>query len=378
MFNNGIYLDYNATTPVHSAVLKKMLPFFSSNFGNAASVHFAGWQASEAIKLARENVATAIKSETSEVYFTSGATESINLAIRGVMQAYTTKGKHIISFATEHKAVLDTLKAIESTGAEITLLPVNFDGLPDLVQLENAIRNDTIMVIAMMANNETGVIFPVKEMAKIAHHNNTLFFCDATQAFGKIPVSVTDLNVDILALSAHKTYGPKGVGALYLKRKNPRVSIIPQITGGGHENGKRSGTLNVAGIVGLGEVACMHQTFIDFYSNEVRALRDCFEDEVMKWGNVVIQGARSERLPNTTNFSINGIKADVMLASIPSLACSTGSACSSSLPEPSHVLKAMGISDERAHATIRVSLGIITTKVEVNTAISLLKNKLAY
>lgn len=376
MLNNIIYLDYNATTPVNPMVLEKMLPFFSTNFGNASSIHSAGWQAAEAVKIARENIGAALQTETDEIYFTSGATESINLAIRGISEAYVTKGKHIISYPTEHRAVLDTLEDLQLKGMDITLLPVDGNGLPDLNQLENALREDTILVIAMLANNETGVIFPIQQMVEIAHQKGAIFFCDATQAFGKIPVSVKDLKVDALAISAHKIYGPKGVGALYLKRKNPRVTVIPQLTGGGHEKGKRSGTLNVSGIVGLGEVALLSETFTNCYKKQVLPLRDYFEKEIQSWNGITIHSLEANRLPNTSNFRIKGKKADLLLASIPKLACSTGSACSAALPEPSHVLKAMGITEEEAYSAIRISLGIDTTKAEIDAALELIKSKL--
>jgi len=376
MLNKNIYLDFNATTPVHEMVLEKMLPFFTANFGNASSIHYAGWQASEAVKIARENLAIAIEAEKEEIYFTSGATESINLAIRGVAEAYSSKGKHIVSFTTEHRAVLDTLTALQLKGIEITLLEVDRNGLPDLKQLEEAIRNDTVLVVGMFANNETGVIFPIQQMVEITHQKGALFFCDATQAFGKIQVSVRDLKVDILAISAHKVYGPKGVGAIYLKRKNPRVSIIPQLTGGGHEKGKRSGTLNVPGIVGLGECAKLSSTFIELYQNHTLKLRDYFETEILKFKNIIVNAEVANRLPNTTNFIVKNKKADLLLASIPQLACSTGSACSAALPEPSHVLKAMGIKDEDAYSAVRISLGITTTKEDIDLALELLKSKL--
>ena len=376
MLNNIIYLDYNATTPVNPSVLEKMLPFFSTSFGNASSIHSAGWQAAEAVKIARENIGAALQTETDEIYFTSGATESINLAIRGISEAYVAKGKHIISYSTEHRAVLDTLEDLQLKGMDITLLPVDGNGLPDLRQLENALREDTILVIAMLANNETGVIFPIHKMAEIAHQKGAIFFCDATQAFGKIPISVKELNVDALAISAHKVYGPKGVGALYLRRKNPRVTVIPQLTGGGHEKGKRSGTLNVPGIVGLGEVALLSETFTSRYKQQVIPLRDYFEKEIQSWDGITIHSLETNRLPNTSNFRIKGKKADMLLASISKLACSTGSACSAALPEPSHVLKAMGITEEEAYSAIRISLGIDTTKAEIDAALELIKSKL--
>jgi cysteine desulfurase len=376
MLNRNIYLDFNATTPVHHLVLEKMLPFFIANFGNASSIHYAGWQASEAVKIARENLANAIEAEPEEIYFTSGATESINLAIRGVVEAYYSKGKHIVSFTTEHRAVLDTLAALQLKGIEITLLEVDENGLPDLKKLEEAIRNDTVLVVGMFANNETGVIFPIQQMVEITHQKGTLFFCDATQSFGKIPVSTRDLKVDILAISAHKVYGPKGVGAIYLKRKNPRVSIIPQLTGGGHEKGKRSGTLNVPGIVGFGECANLSFTFIDIYQKNVLTLRNYFETEILKFKNITVNAEVANRLPNTSNFIVKNKKADLLLASIPQLACSTGSACSAALQEPSHVLKAMGIKDEDAFAAIRISLGITTTMEDIDFALELLKSKL--
>ena len=370
MSNKLIYLDYNATTPVDKRVLDAMLPYFSEKFGNAAShTHAAGWTASRAVGEARTQVSKLINCDAQEIIFTSGATEAINLAIKGVFEAYQSKGKHIITFATEHKAVLDTCSYLESKGAEITYLPVDSEGLPDLQLLEKTIRPDTILVCAMFANNETGVIYPVKEIARITHEKKSLFFCDATQAAGKIMLDVQDEGIDLMCLSAHKLYGPKGVGALYVRRKNPRVSLLPQIHGGEHERGLRSGTLNVPGIVGLGKACTIAEDEMWDDAQKLSLLRTLLEQSLLDLGNVFVNGSQKHRLPNVTNLAFAGIKADRLIAQLPNIALAMGSACTSALPEPSHVLKAMG-REELANSSVRFSLGKYTTEEEIRTVIS--------
>jgi cysteine desulfurase len=361
-----IYLDYNATTPVDERVLQKMLPYFSQKFGNAASkTHTAGWIADEAIKHARKQVADFIGAVEQEIIFTSGATEAINLAIKGVFEAYRNKGNHIIAVKTEHKAVLDTLENLEKKGANISLLNVDKNGLIDLNELEEAITEKTILVCVMLANNETGVIQPIKAISEIVHKKNSIFFCDATQAMGKIPVNVNHYGIDLMCISAHKFYGPKGVGALYVRRKNPRVSLIAQIVGGGHERGLRSGTLNVPGIIGLGE-ACAICNFNEY--DNIKLLRDEFENRMLQIKDVFVNCKDSTRLPNTSNITIKGIKADALISRIPDIAIATGSACTSALAHPSHVLTAMGLSAEDTYGSIRISIGKYTTKEEIITA----------
>ncbi len=365
-----IYLDYNSTTPVDNYVLEKMLPFFTKEFGNAASkTHVYGWRAEEAVNIARKQVAGLINAEESEIVFTSGATESINLAIKGIAEAYSSKGNHIVTVATEHKAVLDTCKHLEKLGKEITILPVMNDGLIDLSLLSSAIRKDTILVCVMMANNETGVIQPIKEISEIVHSHGSILFTDATQACGKINVDVNDLGIDLLCLSAHKIYGPKGCGALYVRRKNPRVTIVSQIDGGGHENNRRSGTLNVPGIVGLG-AACEH-TVKNLWDEAASTsfLRTYLEQSLTTMGNISVNGNIKRRLPNTTNLCFRGIRADQVILKLKDIAVATGSACSSALPEPSHVLMAMGLTKEDAYSSIRFSLGKYTTQEEVDITI---------
>lgn len=364
----SIYLDYNATTPVHPAVLEKMLPYFSERFGNASSkLHSFGWQAEEAVKIAREQVSQLIKSSPEEIVFTSGATEAINLAVKGVAQAYSSKGKHIIALSTEHKAVLETLEFLGSVGFEIEVLPVNRDGIPNLEHLSSKIRPDTILVCAMLANNETGVILPIDEISAIVHQKNCLLFCDATQACGKITVDVDQMGIDLLALSAHKFYGPKGIGALYVRRKKPRVSLIPLIHGGRHESGIRSGTLNVPGIVGMGAAADMFNRDPKKYSEYCLPLRLEMEKSLSAAG-CKITAHTSERLPNTVHVQLPGIKADRLIPLVPELAFSTGSACSSALAAPSHVTLAMGLTEEESYSSIRISVGIFNSIEEIQKA----------
>lgn len=367
----NIYLDYNSTTPVDKRVLENMIPFFTDKFGNAASkTHSYGWLAEEAVKNARKQVSDFLNCGESEIVFTSGATEAINLGIKGVAEAYSSKGKHIITVSSEHKAVLDTCKHLEKQGFEITLLPVNKDGTIDLIKLDSSIRPDTILVCVMLANNETGVIQPIKEIADIAHKKGTLLFTDATQACGKIRTDVNELNADLLCLSAHKIYGPKGIGALYIRRKNPRVTLIGQIDGGGHEKNLRSGTLNVPGIVGLGKACELAGESYWEDSSRLSYLRTVLEQRLTENGKVFINGSIKNRLPNTSNLCFKGLKAEKLLLLMPEIALATGSACTSALPEPSHVLLSMGLSNDDAFSSIRFSLGRFTTEDEINYVVN--------
>ena len=370
MSDKLIYLDYNATTPVDKRVLEIMLPYFSEKFGNASShTHAAGWAANRAVEEARGLVSNLINCEPQEIVFTSGATEAINLAIKGVFEAYASKGKHIITYATEHKAVLDTCKYLETKGADITYLSVDSEGLPDLQLLEKTIREDTIMVCAMYANNETGTIFPIRRITEIVHAKKSILFCDGTQAVGKVMVDVQEEGIDLMCLSAHKIYGPKGVGALYVRRKNPRVTLLPQMHGGGHERGLRSGTLNVTGIIGLGKACAIAADEMWDDAEGLSVLRTFLEQSLLDLGNVFVNGSQKHRLPHVTNLAFAGIKADRLIAQLPNIAMAMGSACTSALPEPSHVLKAMG-REEYANSSIRFSLGKYTTKEEIETVIS--------
>ncbi len=362
----NVYLDYNATTPLDKRVLKEMLPALTDNFGNAASkTHVFGWRAAEAVKKAREQIAQFIHAEESEVIFTSGATEAINLAIKGVAEAYSSKGSHIVISATEHKAVIDTCKHLEKLGKEISVVPVLSDGMINLEILDSTIRKDTVLVCTMYANNETGVILPISEISEIVHRKGSLLFTDATQASGKTTLDVNDCHADLLCLSAHKMYGPKGVGALYVRRKNPRVTLIAQMDGGGHERNFRSGTLNVPGIIGMGaacEIAGKEQ-WDD--ASRMSALRTYLEQGLMVSGRVSINGNMRNRLPNTTNLCFHDVKSETLIIKLPQFAMATGSACSSALPEPSHVLLAMGLASDQAYSSIRFSLGKFTTQEEI-------------
>ncbi|HTN09055.1 IscS subfamily cysteine desulfurase [Agriterribacter sp.] len=375
MLKLPLYLDNNATTPVDPEVLQAMLPYFTEHFGNAASrSHSFGWVAEEAVTQAREQVAQLIHADPSEIVFTSGATEAINLAMKGAYEMYSTKGNHIITCTTEHKAVLDTCKHLEKSGAEVTYLPVNSDGIMDLNLLETAIRPNTILISIMTANNETGVLQPVKAIGTIAKAQGIIFFADATQAAGKIPVDVQADNVDMLCLSAHKMYGPKGAGALYVRRKDPRVRLVAQIDGGGHEKGMRSGTLNVPGIVALGKCCAICMQQMNEEVHRIGALRDQLEKGLTQMKNVTINGSVMHRLPNVTNLAFAGIPGNKLLTEINrTIAVSSGSACTSANPEPSHVLKAMQLNDELAKNSIRFGLGRFTTAEETEYAIDLVK-----
>lgn len=366
-----VYLDNNASTPCDPQVLEAMLPFFTQQYGNAASrSHAFGWQAEEAVDYAREQVARLIGADPKEIIFTSGATEGDNLAIKGVFETYKSKGNHIITCVTEHKAVLDTCQHIEKLGGRVTYLPVNKEGLIDLQQLEAAITPQTVLIAIMYANNETGVIQPVKQIGALAKKHGVLFFCDATQAVGKIPVHVIHDDIDLLTCSAHKIYGPKGVGALYVRRKNPRVKLTAQMDGGGHERGVRSGTLNVPGIVGLGKACdlCLQQ--MEEEARRTSYLRNRLETALLQLENTFVNGSREHRLPHVTNISFAQIQGDGLLMGLAKeIALSSGSACTSASMEPSYVLKALGVEDGRAHSSLRFSIGRFTTEEEIDYVI---------
>lgn len=370
MIKTPIYLDNNATTPLDPRVLEAMLPYFTEKFGNAASRnHPFGWAAEEGVDYAREQVAKLIGASEKEIIFTSGATESDNLAIKGVYEMYKEKGNHIITLTTEHKAVLDACKHLEKLGANITYLDVEEDGLVDLNKLEAAFTDQTILVSIMYANNEIGVIQPVKEIAALAHKYGALYFTDAVQAVGKIPVNVIEDGIDLLALSAHKMYGPKGVGALYVRRKNPRVKVTSQMDGGGHERGMRSGTLNVPGIVGLGKACELCYNEMEEEAIRLSALRDKLEAGLTVLEESYVNGNVAHRLPHTANISFKYVEGEGLMMAMKDMAVSSGSACTSASLEPSYVLKSLGLSDDLAHSSIRFGLGRFTKEEEVDFAI---------
>ena len=363
-----IYMDNHATTPLDPRVLEAMLPYFTSNFGNAASRnHQFGWVAEEGVEKARENIAKLIGATAKEIVFTSGATESDNLAIKGVAEMYREKGNHIITAATEHKAVLDTCKRLEKYGYRVTYLPVGKDGLVDLDDLKRAIDDKTILVTIMYANNEIGVLQPVEEIGKLCRERGVIFHSDATQAVGKVPVDVNKQNIDVMSLSAHKMYGPKGVGALYVRRKNPRVQLAPVIDGGGHERGMRSGTLNVPGIVGFGKACEIALQDMPQESCRLAGLRNRLRDSIMKeLDEVYVNGSTEHRLPGNLNISFLYVEGESLLMGINDVAVSSGSACTSATLEPSYVLKALGLGDDLAHSSIRFGLGRFNTEAEVD------------
>ena len=363
-----IYFDNHATTPTDPRVVEAMLPYFTVKFGNAASRnHSFGWEAEKAVDNARKQIADLIGAASKEIIFTSGATESDNLAIKGVAEMYAEKGNHIITAATEHKAVLDTCKKLEKHGYRVTYLPVKADGLVDLDMLRESITDNTILITLMYANNEIGVIHPVREIGKIAHEKGVLFHTDGVQAVGKVPVDVIKDNIDLMSMSAHKIYGPKGVGALYVRRKSPRVQITAQMDGGGHERGMRSGTLNVPGIVGMGEACAICQREMPEESRRLSHLRDKlrgkFETEL---DEVFINGSMEHRLPHNLNISFAYVEGESLLMGINDVAVSSGSACTSATLEPSYVLKALGVGDDLAHTSIRFGLGRFNTEEEVD------------
>lgn len=368
MTNYPIYLDYNATTPCDPRVVDAMLPFFNTHFGNAASKsHAFGWYAEEAVQFAREQVGSLIGADPQEIIFTSGATESVNLAIRGYAEANATRGRHIITVATEHKAVLDVCEYLATQGYDVSVLPVDSHGMISVEQLESALRRDTLLVAAMYANNETGVVFPVREIGALLKSRGIAFFTDATQAVGKIPVDVQADGIDIMAFSAHKLYGPKGVGCLYVRKKNPKVELSPLQYGGGHERKMRSGTLNVPGIVGMGKAAEICSQLMAAESQRLSALRNRLEEMLLQYPFVKSNVEVENRLNHVANLRFECRDGDQLLKKVSKhIALSSGSACSSVSVSPSHVLTAMGLSEEDALRSIRFSMGRFTTSDELN------------
>jgi cysteine desulfurase len=369
-------MDYHATTPVDPRVLQAMLPYFTEHFGNAASRnHPFGWQAEEAVETARKQVADLIGANAKEVIFTSGATESDNLAIKGVAEMYREKGNHVITAVTEHKAVIDTCKRLEKEGYRVTYLPVQKDGLVNLDELRAAITDKTILITIMMANNEIGVIQPIAEIGAIAKEKGILFHTDAVQAAGKVPFNVNELKVDLASLSAHKMYGPKGVGALYVRRRNPRVLLAPMVDGGGHERGMRSGTLNVPGIVGFGKAAELCRLEMAAETERLRKMRDRLNTELHEnLDEIYINGSMEHRLPHNLNISFAYVEGESLLMGINDVAVSSGSACTSASLEPSYVLKALGAGDDLAHSSIRFGLGRWTTDEEIDYVVEKMTN----
>ena len=361
-------MDYHATTPVDPRVVDAMLPYFSGHFGNAASRNHAfGWEAEDAVEAARRQVADLVGANAKEIIFTSGATESNNLAIKGVAEMYREKGNHVITCVTEHKAVIDTCKKLEKQGGRVTYLPVQKDGRIDLDDLRAAITDKTILITIMTANNEIGVLQPVAEIGAIAKEKGILFHTDAVQAVGKVPFNVNEAKVDLVSMSAHKIYGPKGVGALYVRRRNPRVLLAEQISGGGHERGMRSGTLNVPGIVGLGQAAAIAQAEMATEGERLRTLRDRLNKKLhANLDELYINGSMEHRLPHNLNVSFAYVEGESLLMGINDVAVSSGSACTSASLEPSYVLKALGAGDDLAHSSIRFGLGRWTTEEEVD------------
>lgn len=374
-----VYLDYNATTPVDPSVLDQMLPYFTEKFGNAASnTHPAGWLAKDVVITANEQVCSLLNADPSEIIFTSGATESVNQAIKGVYRIYRRKGNHIITCKTEHNAVLDTCRRLEKEeGARITLLDTDSSGLIDLDQLKHHISDQTLLVCIMYVNNETGVIQPMAEIAEIVHASNSILLSDATQAVGKIPIDLAEDRIDLMAFSAHKFYGPKGVGGLYSRRRDPRVVLEPLIDGGGHQRGLRSGTLNVPGIVGLGTACELARSEMNNNSIRIGKLRDRLESALLELDGSRLNGSPENRLYNTSNICFSGCRSEDIIAGIKmKLAVSAGSACTSEKQEPSHVLQAMGLSPEDSFSSLRFSLGKFTTPNEIDAAIDIVSSRI--
>ena len=371
-----IYMDHHATTPVDPRVLEAMLPYFGVEFGNAASKsHVFGWRAEEAVEAARAEVAAIVGATAREIVFTSGATESDNLAVKGVAQFHQGRGRHLVTCQTEHKAVLDSLHALERQGFEVTFLPVGSDGRLDPGALERALRPDTILVSVMAANNETGVLQPVEEIGRITRERGVLFHCDAVQAVGRVPFDVERANVDLASLSAHKLYGPKGVGALYVRRK-PRARLIAQMDGGGHERGLRSGTLNVPGIVGFGKACALAAAELPAESARLLALRERLRRGIdAAVDRVTVNGSLEHRLPGNLNVSFAWVEGEALMMAMKDVAVSSGSACTSASLEPSYVLRAMGVPDDLAHSSIRFGLGRFNTEEEVDWVVELLGRK---
>ena len=371
-----IYLDYSATTPVDPRVAQKMIPFLTEQFGNAASrSHAFGWEAEKAVEEAREHVAALLNADPKEIIWTSGATEGNNLAIKGAANFYKGKGKHIVTMKTEHKAVLDTVRELERQGFEATYLDPKQDGLLDLEKFKAALRPDTVLVSVMMVNNEIGVIQPIAEIGEICRSKGIIFHCDAVQAAGKIPVDLQKLKVDLLTVTAHKVYGPKGIGALYVRRK-PRVRIEAQIHGGGHERGLRSGTLPTHQIVGMGEAFRIAKLEMAAEGERIRALRDRLLAGFKDMEEVYVNGDLERRIPGNLNVSFNFVEGESLIMGIKDVAVSSGSACTSASLEPSYVLRSLGRSDELAHSSIRFTIGRFTTEEEIDYAVKLLRAKI--
>ena len=366
-----VYLDNHATTRVDPRVVDAMVPYFSTAYGNAASrQHAFGWAAEAAVTTARGRVAALIGADAAEIIFTSGATESVNLAIKGVAEGLRSRGKHIVTSVTEHRAVLDTCRRLEQYGYTVTYLPVDPTGKVLPTEVDHAITSATILVSIMAANNEIGTIAPLEEIGTICRHRGVLFHTDAAQAAGKIPLDLRRLNVDLLTLSAHKMYGPKGIGALYVRTGKPGIPIVPQIDGGGHERGLRSGTLNVPAIAGFGEAARIAREEMTTEARRTAVLRDTLIDGLRaSLGGIRVNGHPADRLPNNANITFEGIRADRLMMDMKDIAVSSGSACSSASPEPSHVLKALGLSDEDMRSTLRFGLGKFTTEEEIAYAV---------
>jgi len=365
-----IYLDNQATTPLDPAVLDSMLPYFNDKYGNAASIHHSfGHEAKEAVEISRKIIAKELNTSAREIVFTSGATESINLAIKGISEKFKAKGRHIITQVTEHNAVLDTCSALEKRGWEITKLPVQQNGLIDPKMIEDAIRKDTVLVTIMHANNEIGVIQPVRQIGNICKRHGVYFMVDASQSFDKISIDAQEINIDLLAFTAHKIYGPKGIGALFIKKKNPPVEIELQMDGGGHERGFRSGTLPVALIVGFGKAVELCSRDRDAENKRLKQYRDQLIDDIRTaHTDVILNGSREQRLSNNLNLCFPGIEAETLIMNMKNIACSTGSACTSASLEPSHVITALGYDTELAHTAIRFSLGRFNNADEIATA----------
>ncbi len=375
-----IYLDYAATTPTDPRVVDAMLPYFHTMFGNAASrTHVFGWQAEEAVEAARREIATTINADPKEITWTSGATEGNNLAIKGAAEFLAESGKnHIITAVTEHKAVIDTCKYLARHGCEITFLPVDADGRVQVAEVEAALRPETALVSLMFVNNETGVVQPIAEIGALCHRHGVLLHSDAVQAFGKVPIDVEALQVDLLSISAHKIYGPKGVGALYVRRRRPRVRLAPQIHGGGHERGNRSGTLNVPGIVGFGYAARLARESLAEESARILELREHLRARLTaEIPHAILNGSLEHRVPGILNISFAYVEGESLLMGLKDIAISSGSACTSASLEPSYVLKAMGLDDELAHSSLRLSIGRFTTREEVDHVADLIAREVA-
>ncbi len=366
-----IYLDHNATTPVDPRVLETMLPYLRDKFGNAASrTHTFGWIAADAVDKAREQVAKLIGANVKDIVFTSGASESDNIALKGVMEKYTNRGNHLITVATEHKAVIDTAKYLEEKGYKVTILGVDNHGRVHPEQVEEAITPETVLVSVMLANNETGVIHPIREIGKVCEKHDVFFHCDATQAVGRVPIDVNEMGIHLMAMSGHKIYGPKGVGVLYARSRGPRVRPVSVVHGGGHEQNMGSGTLNVPGIVGIGEACELCMKEMDEEVPRIRRLRDKLEKGILNGlDEVYVNGHPTERLPTTTNISFKYVEGESIMMSMKDIAVSSGSACTSASLAPSYVLHAMGVPDFLAHASIRFSLGRFTAEEEIDYAI---------